>query len=258
MSTTVRCKLSPKGFPVIQWEKDQAEGAGLVKIDLLGNRSLAVIRDTILAVNEQKMINEQQDLLIYEHLDPVDDSVVEKLYLLRKYDGSFYIESPGTRLFLQKMKSAKFEHGVIAGSIIIRRRPIKWPMSLFAACMAENGNLYTLWSRKFWRKLWVNDLPRARQSCGSSSFSAQEENELRKVLGKKHKEKKLHYFKQRFFEGAINKGASKKVIEQIWEMIQSFAGYSFCKAHSASYCLVSFKSCYLKAHFPAGVYGECD
>ena len=49
----------------------------------------------------------------------------------------------------------------------------------------------------------------------------------------------------------MNKGAPKKVIEQIWEMIQSFAGYSFCKAHSASYCLVSFKSCYLKAHFPA-------
>ena len=79
----------PKGFPVIQWEKDQAEGAGLVKIDLLGNRSLAVIRDTILAVNEQKMINEQQDLLIYEHLDPVDDSVVEKLICSGNTMGSF-------------------------------------------------------------------------------------------------------------------------------------------------------------------------
>ena len=81
------------------------------------------------------------------------------------------------------------------------------------------------------------------------AFSAQEGNELRKVLGKKHKEKNCIILSNAFLKGAIKKGASKKVIEQIWEMIQSFAGYSFCKAHSASYCLVSFKSCYLKRIF---------
>ena len=63
--------------------------------------------------------------------------------------------------------------------------------------------------------------------------------------------KKLHYFKERFFKGAEEKGVGSDIASELWEMIQSFAGYSFCKAHSASYCMVSFKACWLKAHYPA-------
>ena len=104
----------PKGYPVIQWEKDQAELAGLVKIDLLGNRSLAVIRDTIESVN----FKQQKATLHYEKINPIKNKTVERLICSGNTMGVFYIESPGTRLFLKKMKSAEFEHGVIAGSII--------------------------------------------------------------------------------------------------------------------------------------------
>ncbi len=239
----------PKGYPVIQWEKDQAEMSGLVKIDLLGNRSLAVIRDTIEAVN----FNTQKTVLHYDRLQPIGDQKVEALICSGHTMGVFYIESPGTRLFLKKMQSAEFEHGVIAGSII---RP--------AANKMANEFVRRLRGGK-WKPLHPLIEEVLRESFGLmiyqehvnlvamalSDFSSQEGNELRKVLGKKHKEKKLAYFKERFFQGARKNRVSDEVTEKIWQMIQSFAGYSFCKAHSASYCLVSFKSCYLKSHYPA-------
>ena len=51
--------------------------------------------------------------------------------------------------------------------------------------------------------------------------------------------------------GAAARGVPREVVDEVWEMILSFSGYSFCKPHSASYALVSYKSCYLRAHYPA-------
>jgi len=74
--------------------------------------------------------------------------------------------------------------------------------------------------------------------------------ELRKTLTKKSK-KKLPFFREKFFSGCRTRGIPERIITEIWKMIESFGGYSFCKPHSASYALVSFKCAYLKAHFPA-------
>lgn len=58
-------------------------------------------------------------------------------------------------------------------------------------------------------------------------------------------------FREKFYRGARNKGVANATIDKIWQMIMSFTGYSFCKPHSASFALVSYKSCYLRAHYPA-------
>ena len=73
---------------------------------------------------------------------------------------------------------------------------------------------------------------------------------LRKVLSWKSKERLADY-RTRFYKGCRRRGVSSRVVDAVWEMIESFGGYSFCKPHSASYALVSFKSAYLKAHYPA-------
>jgi len=239
----------PKGYPVIQWEKDQTEMGGLVKIDLLGNRSLAVIRDTIEAVN----LKYGKNILEYDKLNPIGNPLVDKLVCEGKTVGVFYIESPGTRLFLQKMKSSKFEHGVIAGSII---RPAANKMANELVRRLRGGKWKSLHplveevlEESFGLMIYQEHVNLVAMAL--SNFTSQEGNELRKVLGKKHKVKKLAYFKDRFYRGAEKNGVDIQVVGQVWKMIQSFAGYSFCKAHSASYCLVSFKSCFLKSHYPA-------
>jgi len=247
-------QYTPRGLPVIQWEKDQTEMMGLIKIDLLGNRSLAVIRDAIRMANQNSGAN-----MDYQTLDPFDheqqgaEGATAETLIAGKTMGVFYIESPGTRLFLQKLQSASFAHNVVAGSII---RP--------AANRHANEFVRRLRGGRF-RYLHPLLEPILKETLGIlvyqehvakvamalADFTSHEGNELRKVLGKKHKEKKLADYRQRFFHKAREKGMDENSLHQLWDMILSFAGYSFCKAHSASYCLVSFKACYLKTHFPA-------
>ncbi|MGC8492300.1 MAG: PHP domain-containing protein, partial [Syntrophobacteraceae bacterium] len=113
VSRYVPVQISAKGVRIIQWEKDQAEKAGLVKIDLLGNRSLAVIRDTIEAVraNTGKVIE-------YATFNPVDDPETRDIIARGNTMGVFYLESPAMRLLQAKAAKGDFEHAVIHSSII--------------------------------------------------------------------------------------------------------------------------------------------
>src|SRR5207245_886474 len=91
----------------------------------------------------------------------------------------------------------------------------------------------------------------ARVAIRMAGFTDAEADGLRKVLSKKWAGKKVEDYRQRFARGAAARGIDAAVVEEVWRMILSFSGYSFCKPHSASYALVSFKSCYLKAHHSA-------
>ncbi|MBW1861236.1 MAG: DNA polymerase III subunit alpha, partial [Deltaproteobacteria bacterium] len=84
-----------------------------------------------------------------------------------------------------------------------------------------------------------------------AGFDPGEADTLRKVVSKKHKEKRLRDFYARFVQGARDRGVSLKVIEEVWHMMIGFDGYSFCKPHSASYTLVAYKCAFLRAHYPA-------
>jgi DNA polymerase III alpha subunit len=85
-------------------------------------------------------------------------------------------------------------------------------------------------------------------------FSVEDGDQLRKVLSKKHKARQLHDYQRQFYQGATIRGVKQHVIDSIWAMIMSFAGYSFCKPHSASYAQVSFKSAYLPSALSSGVH----
>ena len=78
-------------------------------------------------------------------------------------------------------------------------------------------------------------------------------NRMRKILGSWGEEshERVAPLKKLFYSGASARGVDAKTIDAIWEMIESFTGYSFCKAHSASYAMVSFRCAFLKAHYPA-------
>jgi error-prone DNA polymerase len=84
-----------------------------------------------------------------------------------------------------------------------------------------------------------------------AGFSACEGDQLRKIVTKKHRLRKLQDFRYRFFNGGRENGIGESTLRKCWDQILSFSGYSFCKPHSASYALVSCKSAYLKANHPA-------
>ena len=91
----------------------------------------------------------------------------------------------------------------------------------------------------------------SRVAVQMAGFDAAEGDELRKILSKKHKEKRLADLQRKFVQGALERGVDQDCIRKIWEMILSFSGYSFCKPHSASFAMVSFKSAWLRCYYPA-------
>jgi len=243
----VPVQYAPKGVPIIHWDKDSAEEAGLVKIDLLGNRSLGVIRDAL--ANGRK----NGVYIDTDHWEPEDDQATQATISRGGTMGCFYIESPAMRLLQQKARDASFEQVVLQSSII---RP------------AANN-----WIREYVRRLHGGSWPPlhpvveevlsetygimvyqedvSRVAVALAGFSHVEADELRKVMAKKHRHRIMGDYRQRFAKGARSRGASEEVIERLWQMMQSFSGYSFCKPHSASYARVSFQAGYLKTHLPA-------
>ncbi len=239
---------APKGVQIIQWEKDQAEDAGLVKIDLLGNRSLAVIRDCLAAIKENYGV-----VIDYGRWDPTTDPKTQDFIRRGDTIGVFYVESPAMRQLQQKCRRGDFDHLVIHSSII-RPAANKYIREYVRRLL---GGTYTplhpsmeeILRETYGIMVYQEDV--SRIAMAMAGFNAADADLLRKILSKKRAGKKLEDYKEMFYQGAMRRGVSREVVDEVWTMILSFAGYSFCKPHSASYALVSYKSCYLRAHYPA-------
>jgi DNA polymerase-3 subunit alpha/error-prone DNA polymerase len=238
---------SAKGYPIIQWEKDGTEEMGLVKIDLLGNRSLAVIRDAILNLKREGInIDESK-------WDPVNDMPTISLLSRGQTMGVFYVESPAMRLLQKKTGYGDFDHLVIHSSII-RPAANKYINEYIrrlhgAGYQVEHPILAEVLSETYGIMVYQEDVSKVAMAL--SDFSSSEADALRKIMSKKDRYNTLNDFREKFFCGAQKKGVSVKAIENIWNMCLSFKGYSFCKPHSASYVQVSFQSAYLKTHYHA-------
>ena len=247
VSRYVPVERSAKGINIIQWEKDQSETAGLIKIDLLGNRSLAVIRDTLAAIRSStgKAID-------YALLNPVDDPATLELLRCGDTMGVFYVESPAMRQLQQRTGCGDFDHLVIHSSIIrpAANRFIQEYLRRLHGAPYEplHPRLKELLAETYGILVYQEDVVRVAMAL--AGFSWGDADGLRKVISKKSPEQLADYH-QRFLDGCRRRGIADDVVTAVWEMFLSFAGYSFCKPHSASYALVSFKSAYLKAHYPA-------
>jgi error-prone DNA polymerase len=244
----VPVQRAAKGVMVVQWEKDQAEEAGLVKIDLLGNRSLSVIRDALRAVRRHHGVEIRHDAF-----NPLEDPATLALLRDGKTMGVFYVESPAMRQLQQKTRHGDFEHLVIHSSMIrpaandyIREYVRRLRGGAYEPLHPILGEVLV---ETYGIMCYQEDV--AKVAMRMAGFSTVEADGLRKVLSRKWPGVRMEDYRRRFLNGARSRGIGEEVTAKVWDMILSFSGYSFCKPHSASYALVSFQSCYLKAHFPA-------
>ena len=240
-------QLSPLGLPVIAWEKEGAADAGLVKIDLLGNRSLSVLRDTIDLVNRGR-----RRPIRWAEFDPVDDSATKTMIAAGDTLGVFYIESPATRRLLRKMRCGDFAHLVVATSII---RPAAKRFVEEYVRRLHGGEWRTLHPRlsvtlreTFGIMVYQEDVSRVAMAlCG---YGSEEADGLRKALSRRDRERHIGGLRSRFFSCGRRQGVDTGTLAEVWEMVRSFDGYSFCKAHSASYALLSYRLAWMKRHYP--------
>jgi len=187
----------------------------------------------------------------YADLNPIDDPETTRIFYNGNTFGVFYFESPATRQVLNKVRSGftfreylRMDHfllNVVVTSII---RP------------ASNQSVRT-WVSRLHGKPWDAPHPLLRQVLAETlgvmvfqeqlsqaaihmaGFAPAEAESLRKVVSKKHRGKKLLDFYARFVRGARERGVDQNRIEEVWQMMIGFDGYSFCKPHSASYTLVA-------------------
>jgi error-prone DNA polymerase len=246
VSHYVPVQRAAKGVPIIQWEKEATEDAGLVKIDLLGNRSLGVIRDAIHNVRENRI-----DFKEYGW-EPEDDADTQALLAQGRTMGCFYIESPAMRLLQQKAGVGDFEHLVIHSSII---RPAandciqEYIRRLHGGSLGAHPPPAHRCAR---RDLRHHGLPggclQGRQGPGRFRCRSRRP-------AQDHVQKRPAAAPRRLPPALSRRSPAARChpeqIEAIWQMMMSFSGYSFCKPHSASYARVSFQAAYLKVHHPA-------
>jgi DNA polymerase III alpha subunit len=243
-------ELAAKGIVITQYDMNAVERMGLVKMDLLGQRALAVVDDTAKAVRR----NYSKPLELGT-IAP-DDPVTRGLLANGRTIGCFQIESPGMRSLLKMMRAVDRSDVMIGLSLIrpgpassgmkeryIRRRlGLERPEYLHPALEAVLGETYGV-------MLYQEDILKVAEAV--AGFTLSEGDALRKAISKKRSPERMAAIRDGFVRRAVERGAAPEAAEGLWRNIANFAGYSYCKAHAATYSHISYQAAYLKAHYPA-------
>ncbi len=251
ITNLIPLQKTPKGFAVTQYDMYPVEDMGLLKIDLLAQRGLAVEVDAVQAVKDHYGVE-----LDFAVTDPIADEPTRDLVREGRTMGCFYIESPGMQNLLKKLKVDTFEKLTAASSII--RPGVAESGMMQAYVKRHNGRepvthlhpkLEEVLAETYGIMIYQEDVIKVAHAIAGMSLG--EAEGLRKCMSKKRDWERMETYRNRFLEGARENGIEEDVRNEIWRQIESFAGYSFCKAHSASFALVSYRAAYLKTHYPA-------
>ncbi|NPA37123.1 MAG: DNA polymerase III subunit alpha [Chlorobi bacterium] len=244
--------LPPKGFPTTQFDMYTAEDIGFEKLDILSQRGIGHIKDCVEIVKENRGIS----IDIHNVEKFKKDPKVKKLLQHGETIGCFYIESPAMRGLLKKLRCDNYLTLVAASSIIrpgvaksgMMREYIKRfhkPDSFEYLHPVMKEQLQETYGVMVYQE---DVLKVCHHYAGLDLADA---DVLRRAMsGKYRSRKEFQRIKDKFFRKSKAKGRPENITAEVWRQIESFAGYSFSKAHSASYAVESFQSLYLKAHFP--------
>lgn len=246
--------LPPKGFPTVQFDMVTAEDVGLFKFDILGQRGLAKIKDTLDIVRDNQPNQSAIDIHNVQQLytDPqLNDSI-------RRGDciGCFYVESPAMRMLLSKLGVDNYL-GLVAASSIIRPGVAKSGMMreyILRHKYPEKRNeahpvLRELLDDTYGVMVYQEDVIKVAHYFAGLDLS--EADVLRRGMsGKYRSREEFLKVKQKFFDNCLMKGYPEDMVAEVWRQVESFAGYAFAKGHSASYAVESYQSLYLKTYFP--------
>jgi len=241
-----------KGFVVTQYEMFSVEDVGLIKIDLLGNCGLDALEDTLRSLAARGIRPPTQRLET-----AVQDPDTVELVREGRTMGCFYIESPGMRQLLKRLRTQTFLELTAASSVI---RPGVAESGMMQEYIRRvRGQEHKLPSHPLMLKLlpetrgvmiYQEDVIRVGHEL--AGLSPAEADLLRRAMsGKLRSAERMNEVRERFVAGCEKNGIDTASALTIWRQIASFSGYSFCKAHSAAFASLSWKVAYLKAHHPA-------
>ena len=245
--------LEPATMPgrvVVQWDKDDCSDMGIVKVDLLGLGMMAVLEDCLELI--PKHYGEPVDLA---QLPPDDPPVYETL---RRADtvGMFQVESRAQMASLPRNAPVKF-YDLVVQVAIIRPGPIVGKM-MHPYMRRRQGkesvayahpSLEPVLKRTLGVPLFQEQL--LRMAMIAANFTGGEAEDLRRAMGFKRSEERMHKIEAKLRSGMTQNGFSPAIQDEIITQITSFARYGFPESHAASFALIAYASAYLKFHYLA-------
>lgn len=242
----------PKGFPITHFDMYGAEDLSFHKYDILSQRGLGHIKDAVDLVRE----NQGREVNIHDVARIKRDARVRSQLRSGHCIGCFYIESPAMRGLLSKLNCEDYVHLVAASSIIrpgvaksgMMREYIQrfhHPERVQYLHPVFEQNL----SETFGVMVYQEDVMKIVHHF--AGLDLDESDVLRRIMtGKKKSSDTFRQLMEKYFRNCKERGYSDELTHEVWRQIESFSGYSFCKAHSASFAVESFQSLYLKAYYP--------
>ncbi len=235
---------------IIQWDKDDCERLGIVKVDLLGLGMMAVIRDTLTLIEEHR--GEKVDLGKISKKDPLVYKTLQEADTI----GMFQVESRAQINFLPKSRPETF-YDIVVQVAIIRPGPIVGKMlsGYIARRMGKEEVDYMhpsfepILKRTLGVPLFQEQL--LRMAMTIAGFTGGEAEELRRALGFKRADKRLAKIETRLRSGMADKNITQQTQDKIVKSILAFANYGFPESHAASFALLTYASAYLKVHYLA-------
>jgi DNA-directed DNA polymerase III PolC len=259
MSRYVPLERSANGVVITQYEMHAIEKIGLIKIDILGNRALGSITETCEITTSDAAAGTDAIGAVLDRIAP-DDQKAGELIARGDVLGCMQLESPAMRTLLKQLKTSDLP-GVIAAIALIRPGPSSSGMksSYIKRLLGEekpvaiHPSITGLLADTQELPLYEEDVMRLAAAVTGIDYA--EGDMLRRAIGEAASRGKLSgsdemtVVRDGFLKLAWRQG-NPEAAEAVWEQIQRFASYSFCKAHAAGFGVLAFQTAYLKAHLP--------
>ncbi len=244
--------MPPKGFQTTQFDMYIAEEIGFEKLDILSQRGIGHINEAVDIIRE----NQDKEVPIEKFHSFKDDPLLNEKLAKGQTLGCFYIESPAMRGLLRRLRCSNYIT-LVAASSVIRPGVAKSGMMREYVFRHNNPDKFEYFHDVFEEQLsetygvmvYQEDVMKIAHSFAGLDMS--HADILRRGMsGKSRSKKEFLKVKEAYFQNCKDKGYPLELTNEVYRQIESFAGYSFCKAHSASYSVESYQSLYLKTYYP--------
>lgn len=235
---------------IIQWDKDDLQELGLIKIDLLGLGMLSLLREAF-SIHKRCLGGP-----LALHTIPPDDPATYEMITKADTIGVFQIESRAQMSMLPRMKPRCF-YDIVMQVAIIRPGPIQGQMvhpflrrrAGLEPVTYPHPKLKPVLERTMGVPLFQEQ--GMRMAIEAAGFSPGEADVLRRAMGHKRSHERMREIFPRLVEGMVANGIDRAAAEQLFHMLEGFADYGFPESHAASFALLAYASAYVKCHFPA-------
>ena len=244
--------LPPKGMATVQWDMYEAEKIGYDKYDILSQRGIGHIKQAVKLIEE----NQGRKIDIHNVKAFMKDPVVNAQLKTGNTIGCFYIESPAMRQLIRKLGCDSYLVLVAASSII---RPGVASSGMMGTYIKFHHAPDTV---KYLHPVMEEQLKETygvmvyqedviKVCIHFAGMDGTDADILRRGMSGKYRSKiEFDRLVKRFHEEAIKLGRPEEIVKEVWRQVSSFAGYSFSKAHSASFAVESYQSLFLKTYYP--------